>query len=261
MPKSFRLIENSESTVTSDGVTVIVAGNVTDFFTPCSSRSPVTVYAFGPFAVSATIFVDAKDAFGNFATSKKSALCRCFVRPSASVKTDAVSISTLTLLSSALPLTRSIDPANLLNPPSCFPVTFEPVNKILEFSGVRARLSPLAGALGADTFDDGVDAFEVTARALFAAGSSQPARKTETDRMTKPIIFIYGFLKDISARCTAQKLRLLNQPVKHPAHPHDPRIEPHHTGREFENKIWRVGNVSELVHKSLPWLVPAPARK
>ena len=77
-----------------------------------------------------------------------------------------------------------------MNPPSCFPVTFDPVKRTFEFSGVTARLSPFAaGCAAAAVFETGVEAFDVTARVLLAAGSSHAARNIEIDRITKPNLF------------------------------------------------------------------------
>lgn len=72
IPKSFRLIENSLCIETASGGTVIVAGKVIAFLTPCNSRFPVTV-CVAPLSPPDLISVEMNVAFGNWATSKKSA--------------------------------------------------------------------------------------------------------------------------------------------------------------------------------------------
>jgi hypothetical protein len=70
------------------------------------------------------------------------------------------------------------------------------VKRTFEFSGVTARLSPLAEAGAAAVVLEAVVALEVTARALFAAGSSHAVIKSANDKIANPIVFII-LLKDI----------------------------------------------------------------
>src|SRR5688572_17867849 len=101
-----------------------------------------------------------------------------------------MSISTETLLPSALALTRSMVPVNCLKPPSCFPVTFDPVNSTFEFSDVIGKASPLATAGAAFAFDTGcvlvvLLEFETIAFVLLAAGSSHAAINNDATIMIK----------------------------------------------------------------------------
>jgi hypothetical protein len=75
-----------------------------------------------------------------------------------------------TLLVSGFPSTQSIVPLTCRKPPSCFPVTFEPVNSIFELSGVSGSASPLIAV--AALFAFGAD---VTACGRLADGSSHAA--------------------------------------------------------------------------------------
>jgi hypothetical protein len=101
-------------------------------------------------------------------------------------------------------------PVNLLKPPSCLPVTFEPVNDTLEFSGDITRLAPFtAGAAAVELFAafefaelvvfDAFDVFVVVAFGLFAAGSSHAVRKIVNDRIPKSNFDILIPLSSISS--------------------------------------------------------------
>jgi len=79
---------------------------------------------------------------------------------------------------------KFIAPVKDLNPPSCFPVTFEPVKAILEFSGLTGRETAPAVRLAGAAFEELFDGAEVCALNLFAAGSSQATRNNENDNIT-----------------------------------------------------------------------------
>src|SRR5687768_13906998 len=114
-------------------------------------------------------------------------------------------MSTVTVLSSGLLFTKSIVPVRFLNPPSCCPVTFEPVNSTFEFSPLITNASPLAG--GADARLDAFPEFDAefaaefdvgsdtVALVLFAAGSSHAAAISEKANMPTVKYFISNLLK------------------------------------------------------------------
>src|SRR4030095_966970 len=175
-------------------------------------------------------------------------------------------MSIFTLLSSGLSFTRSIEPVKLLNPPSCLPVTFDPVKSTLEFSGVIARLStfPATGAgAAACAFDAGVAAFDVTAFVLFAAGSSHATRKLENNRIAKPNFFItkLSLLKDYFLH------PLLHQSMHYQTDPQKPRIKLHQARRQAQYKARRCDNrfpdaASKLTrHKNPPFARNFPCSK
>ena len=84
---------------------------------------------------------------------------RCPVSLSLSAQVELMSISAESTLDSTFSGTRPQTPLNDLNPPSCLPVTLEPMNSILDVSGVigsasaplgsaRATVALVAGELG-----------------------------------------------------------------------------------------------------------------
>src|SRR5436309_9497476 len=117
-----------------------------------------------------SIVVETKVAFGYLATSKKSGVFKCLVRPSSSVTTDAVSIVIETTLCAGSLFSKSIVPPNCLNEPLWLLVTLAATNSTFEFSGLIVNFSPPAGLA---VFDSGA-AFPTDAFGLLAAGLAHP---------------------------------------------------------------------------------------
>src|SRR5437867_2776511 len=137
------------------------AGNVTLLVTPWRSRLPVTVFC----APEASMLVTVNVLVGNFAASKKSGLLRCPVTRSLSAQVEAMAI----LISEAaiLPSATLTFPANFLNPPLWWPVTFEPTKPIVD--SARTTYSLAVG----DGWAVGFASVAVVLTTL-SAGSEQP---------------------------------------------------------------------------------------
>src|SRR5690606_15514459 len=121
---------------------------------------------------------------GNFATSKKSGLLRWPVSFSSSLSTDAMSISTLTVAAS-MPLAGTLTlPENLLNAPSCLPVTLAPTNSSFESAWENAYWAPWAVAglvIGSPAFSAG-SGLAVTGSLTLAAGLPAPGSLSQAIR-------------------------------------------------------------------------------
>src|SRR5881227_2462391 len=146
--------------------------------------------------VVGSIFVETNVALGNLATSKKSGVCKCFVRSGSSVSIEFASMSMLTRLSSGLLFVRSIVPLNRLNEPLWLRVTFAATKSTFELSGEIVSVSAPAGLL---EFVSGA-AFETDALGLFAAGFAQANESRATLRIRRYVIRIYFVLDRLEIR-------------------------------------------------------------